>query len=132
MIIMCARSYICIGSNVFHNGSSSKLNFWFVGSTTVPHWKGHNSSIRSVIEVNEHLMESLFDKLSNRSGPTSISRREGLQIIKIFCRYLCRELHRHHKLVIHPWDPGPSGSTSQGDRKLTKEALGRPHPWPPP
>jgi hypothetical protein len=36
----------------------------------VPHWEGHNSSIQSAIEVNEHLMESLFDKLSNRSGPS--------------------------------------------------------------
>jgi hypothetical protein len=86
----CTCHYLIVGSNVFHNRSSSKLNFWFVGSPIVPHWEGHNSSIRSAIEVNEHLMESLFDKLSNRSDPISISRRQGLQITNIFCRYFWR------------------------------------------
>jgi hypothetical protein len=71
----CTCHYLIVGSNVFHNGSSSKLNFRFVGSPTVPRWEGHNSSIRSAIEVSEHLMESLFDKISNRSGPISISCR---------------------------------------------------------
>ena len=104
----CTCHYLIVGSNVFHNGSSSKLNFRFVGSPTVPHWEGHNSSIRSAIEVNEHLMENLFDKISNRSGPISISRRKGLQITNIFCRYFWRELHCRHGLVRHPWDPGPS------------------------
>jgi hypothetical protein len=47
----------------------------------------HNSSIRSAIEVNEHLMESLFDNISNRSVPTSISNWQGLEIIVIFHRY---------------------------------------------
>ena len=107
----CTCHYLIVGSNVFHNGSSSKLNFRFVGSPTVPHWEGHNSSIRSAIEVNEHLMESLFDKLSNRSGSISISHRQGLQITNIFCRCFCWELHCRYGLVIHPWDPGPSGST---------------------
>ena len=112
--------------------SSSKLNFRFIGSPTVSHWEGHNSSIWSVIEVNEHLMESLFDRLSNRSSLISISHRQGLQITNIFCRYFWRELHCRHGLVIHPWDPGPSGSTPQGLGEPTKEALGRPTPWPPP
>ena len=128
----CTCHYLIVGSNVFHNGSSSKLNFRFVGSPIVPHWEGHNSSIRSAIEVNEHLMESLFDKLSNRSGPISISHRQGLQITNIFCRYFCWELHCRYGLVIHPWDPGPSGSTPQGLGEPTKKALGRPPPWPPP
>ena len=86
----CTCHYLIVGSNVFHNGSSSKLNFRFVGSPTVPHWEGHNSSIRSAIEVNEHLMESLFDKLSNRSGSISISHQQGLQITNIFYRYFWR------------------------------------------
>ena len=128
----CTCHYLIVGSNVFHNGSSSKLNFRFVGSPTVPHWEGHNSSIRSAIEVNEHLMESLFDKLSNRSSSISISHRQGLQIANIFCRCFCWELHYRYGLVIHPWDPGPSGSTPQGLGEPTKKALGRPPPWPPP
>jgi hypothetical protein len=73
---------------------SSKSNIQFVGSPTV-HWEGYNSSIQSVIEVNEHFMESLFDKLSNRSGCTTISHRKGLQTIMTSCCF-CREPHRHH------------------------------------
>jgi hypothetical protein len=84
---ICTCHYLIVGSNVFHNGSSSKLNFWFIGSLTVPHWEGHNSSIRSAIKVNDHLMVSLFDNLSNISGPISISHRQDLQITNIFCRY---------------------------------------------
>ena len=57
----------------FWSASSSKSNIRFIGSLIVLHCKGHNSSIQSAIEVNEHLMERLFDKLSNRFGPTSIS-----------------------------------------------------------
>jgi hypothetical protein len=77
-------------------------------------------------------MESLFDKLSNRSGPTSILRWQDLQIIKIFYRCFYRELHHRHGLVIRPWDPAPSGSMHQGDAELIKEALGHTYPWPPP
>jgi hypothetical protein len=124
----CICHYLIIGSNVFHNGSSSKLNFRFVGSPTVPHWEGHNSSIRSAIEVNEHLIESLFDKLSNRSGPISISCRKGLQITNIFCRYFWRELHCRHGLVRHPRDSGPSWSTPQEDGEHLRDGLGRPPP----
>jgi hypothetical protein len=69
----CTCYYLNVGTNVSQSTSPSKLNFQFIGSPIVLHWEGHNSSIRSAIEVNEHLMESLFDKLSNRSGPTSIS-----------------------------------------------------------
>jgi hypothetical protein len=96
----CACNYWIVGINVSQSASSSKLNFQFVGSSTTLHWKGHNSSIRSAIKVNEHLMENLFDKLSNRSGPTLISHWQGLQIIKIFCCYFCRELHRYHGLAL--------------------------------
>jgi hypothetical protein len=65
--------YLNVGTNVSQSASPSKLNFRFVGSPIVFHWKGHNLSIRSAIEVNEHFIEILFDNLSNRSGPTSIS-----------------------------------------------------------
>jgi hypothetical protein len=68
----CTCCYLNVGTNVSKSASPSKLNFRFVGSPTVLHCEGHNSSIRSAIEVNEHLMESLLDKLSNISGPTSI------------------------------------------------------------
>jgi hypothetical protein len=99
----CTCPYLNVGTNVSQRTSSSKLNFQFVGSLIVLHWECHNSSIRSAIEVNEHLMESLFDKLSNRSGPTSISHWQGFQIIETFCRYFCRVLRRCRRLVIHTW-----------------------------
>jgi hypothetical protein len=83
----CICSYLNVGTNVSQSASPSKLNFRFVGSPIVLHWEGHNSSIRSAIEVNEHLMESLFDKLSNISGLTSISHWQGLQIIETFYHY---------------------------------------------
>ena len=94
--------YLFVGTNVFQSASSSKSNIRFVGSPIVLQWEGRNSSIRCVIEVNEHLMENLFDKLSNRFCPTSITRWQGLQIIKTFCHYFCRKLYRRHGLVVHP------------------------------
>jgi len=110
--------YLIVGTNV-------NLNFRFVGRPIVNHCECHNSVIRSAIEVHELLMERLFDKLLNRS------RRQGLQIIKIFCHCFCRKLHHRHELVVHPWDPGPSWSTPKGGGRHTKESLGRPPPWPP-
>jgi hypothetical protein len=111
----CTCRYLNVGTNMSQSASSSKLNFRFVGSPIVFHWKGHNSSIRSAIEVNEHLIESLFDKLSNRYSPTSISHWQDIQIIEIFCRYFYRVLRRRRGLVIYTWDPGPSWSTPQED-----------------
>ena len=70
--------------NMSQNASPSKLNFRFVDSPIVFYWEGHNTSMQSEIDVNEHLMESLFDKISNRSSPTSMSHQKGLQIIIIF------------------------------------------------
>jgi hypothetical protein len=67
----CTCRYLNVGTNVSQSASPSKLNFQFAGSPIVLHWEGHYSFIRSAIEVNEHLMESLFDNLSNRSSPTS-------------------------------------------------------------
>ena len=128
----CTCHYSLVGTNMSQSASPSKLKFQFIGGPTMLHWEGHNSSIRSAIEVNEHLMESLFDKLSNRSGPTSISRRQGLQIIKTCCCYFCLELCHRHGPDIHPWDPGPSWSMLQGDGEHLKDAQGRPPPWPPP
>ena len=107
----CTCHYLNVGTNMSQHASSSKLNFRFVGSPIVPHWEGHNSSIWSVIEINEHLMESFFDRLSNRSGPISISRRQGLQITNIFCRYFWRELHYRHGLVRHPWTQAQVGAS---------------------
>jgi hypothetical protein len=83
--------YLNVGTNMSQSASPSKLNFRFVGSSAVLRCEGHNSSIRSAIEVNEHLMERLFDKISNRSGPTSISRQQGLQIIVTSCHCFYRE-----------------------------------------
>jgi hypothetical protein len=117
---------------VSQSASPSKLNFRFVGSPIVLHWEGHNLSIRSAIEVNEHLMERLFDKLSNRSGLTSISHWQNLQIIKTFCRYFYQVLRRRRGLVIHTWDPDPSWSTLQEDGEHLRDAQGLPPPWTPP
>ena len=128
----CTCHYLLVATNVYQSVSPSKLNFHFIGGPTILNWKGHNSFIQSTIEVNEHLIESLFDKISNRSSPTSISCQQGLHINKIFSRYFCRELHRHHGLVIQTWDPGSSGSMPQGDGELIKEAFGRLPPWRPP
>jgi hypothetical protein len=83
----CTCRYLNVDTNVSQSASPSKLNFRFVGSPIVLHWEAHNSSIRSAIEVNEHLMERLFDKLSNRSGPTSISHWQGLEIIETLRAY---------------------------------------------
>ena len=42
----CICQYLIVGTNV-------KLNFRFVGRLTVNHCEGHNSVIRSAIEVHE-------------------------------------------------------------------------------
>jgi hypothetical protein len=105
---ICTCRYLNVGINMSQSASPLKLNFRFVGSLAVLHGEGHNSSIWSAIEVNEHLMERLFDKLSNRSGPTSISHCQGLQIIETFCRYFCRVLRHRRGLIIHTWDLDPS------------------------
>ena len=76
------RVWICHEQDRSWSASSSKSNIRYVGSPTMLHCEGHNSSILGTTEVNEHLMERLFDKLSNRSGPTSISHRQDLEIIK--------------------------------------------------
>ena len=78
----CTCHYLIVGTNV-------KLNFQFVGRPIVNHCGGHNSVIRSAIEVHELLMEILFDNLSNRSGSILVSRQKVLQFIKTFCRCFC-------------------------------------------
>jgi hypothetical protein len=54
------------------SASSLKPNIRFTSKSIVLHWQNHNSFIRSAIEVNGHLMESLFDKIPNISSPTLI------------------------------------------------------------
>ena len=80
--------YLLVGTDMSQSASSSKSNMQFVDSPTVLQWKGHISTIRSAIEINEHLVKSLFDKLSNRSGPTSISVIPNFKN-KIKYIYLC-------------------------------------------
>jgi hypothetical protein len=111
----CTCHYLNVGINV-------SQSVYFIGSPIVLHWEGHNSSIRSAIEVDEHLMESLFDKISNISSPTSISHWQDLQIIETFYHYCCRVLRRRHGLVIHTWDPGPSWSMTQEDKEYLRDA----------
>jgi hypothetical protein len=129
---ICTCHYLNIGTNMSQSASPSKLNLQFVGSPIVLHCEGHKSSIRSASEVNEHLIERLFDKISNRSSPTSISCQQGLQIIVMSCRYFCRELRHRCGLVIHTWDLGPSWITPQEDGENPRDPQGRPPPWPPP
>jgi hypothetical protein len=105
---ICTCRYLNVGTNMSQNISPSKLNFRFVGSPTMLHCEGHKSSIWSAIEVNEHLIKRLFDKLSNRSGLTSISRQQGLQIIVTSYHCFYQELRHRRGLVIHIWDPDPN------------------------
>jgi hypothetical protein len=93
--------YLIVDSNV-SNCKSIKVELSYVDNPIVLYWEGHNSFIWNEIEVNEHLMESLFDKLSNRSGPTSISHWQGLQIVIIFCHYFYQKLLYHHGYVFYP------------------------------
>ena len=106
-----------------------KLNFRFVGRPIVNHCEGHNSVIRSAIEVHELLMESLFDKISNRSGPTSISHRQGLQIIKTFCHWSTPKLeHPQRRWETHqgvPWTSSTLVSTL-GDQQRRPSRVGGP------
>ena len=129
---ICTCLYLIEGPIVFHSASSSKLNFRFVGRLIVNHCECHNSVIRNAIEVHELLMESLFDKLSNKSGHISISRREGLQIIKICCCCFWWVLRHRRGHVIHTWDPGPSWRMPQSFGEEFEDAQERPPPWPPP
>ena len=124
----CTCPYLFVGTNVFQSASSSKSNIRFVGSPIVLQWEGRNTSIRCVIEVNEHLMESLFDRLSNGSCLNSISCQQEFQFIKTFCRCFYRDLHHRLGLVIHTWDPGPSWSTPQTCEEELKDDQGRPPP----
>ena len=48
--------WICHEQDRSWSASSSKSNIQFVNNQIVLHWEGLNSSIQSVIEVNEHLM----------------------------------------------------------------------------
>ena len=118
----CTCPYLFVGTNVFQSASSSKSNIRFVGSPIVLQWEGRNTSIRCVIEVNEHLMEILFDRLSNGSCLNSISCQQEFQFIKTFCRCFYRDLHHRLGLVIHTWDPGPSWSTPQTCEEELKDA----------
>jgi len=126
------REWICNEQDQFQSASPSKLNFQFIDGPTLLHCEGHNSFIQSEFEVSEHLIESLFDKLSKGSSLTSRSRRQGLQTIMTSCHYFCRKLCRRCGPDIHPWDPGRSWSMPQGDGECLRDAKGRPPPWAPP
>jgi hypothetical protein len=71
------------------SASSLKPNIRFASKSIVLHWQNHNSSIWSATEVNEHLMESLFDKIPNISSPTLIPHRQGIQIFTTSCCCSC-------------------------------------------
>ena len=105
------REWICHEQDQFQSASPSKLNFQFIDGPTLLHCEGHNSFIQSEFEVSEHLIESLFDELSKRSGLTLRSRRQGLQIIMISCWCFCREPRRRCGPDIYPGDFSLSWNT---------------------
>jgi hypothetical protein len=92
----CTCHYLIIDSNMSQTASPSKLNFRYIDSPIMLYWEGHNSSIRNEIEANEHLMESLFDKLSNRSSPTLITSARPSNYYYILSLFLPRT-------TISPW-----------------------------
>jgi hypothetical protein len=84
---LCSTSicrYLNVGKNVSQSASPSKLNFRFVGSPIVLHWEGHNSSIRSAIEVNEHLMEA-FKYIWSHHNITLARPPNYRDILPLFC-----------------------------------------------
>jgi hypothetical protein len=117
------RTWIQHAKDRSGSASSWKSNIRFVDSPTVPHREGHDSSIRTAMEVNEHLMECLFDDLSNRSSPTSIIHWQGLQIIKTYYQRSRQVLWRRCGLVINTWGPGPSWSTPQPCVEHTRKPM---------
>ena len=122
--------YLIVGTNASQSASPSKLNIWFAGRPTILHWEGDNSFLRSEFGVNGDLMERLFYKLSNASDIISISRREGLQIIKICCCCFWWVLRHRRGQVIHSWDPGPSWKMPQIYGEKFEGAQEHPPPWP--
>ena len=132
----CTCHYLIVGTNASQSASPLKLNIWSLLNiwfqVGVLHWEGDNSFIRTEFEVNGNLMERLFYKLSNASDIISISRREGLQIIKICCCYFWWVLRHRRGHVIHTWDPVPSWRTLQICGEEFEDAQKRPPPWPPP
>ena len=74
----CMYHYLLVDTNVPQSANPSKLKFQFVGVQTLLHCNEHNYFIWNAIEVNKHLMENLFDKLSNGSSLTSRLRWECL------------------------------------------------------
>ena len=117
----CTCPYLFVGTNVFQSASSSKSNIRFVGSPIVLQWEGRNTSIRCVIEVNEHFMERLFDRLSNESCLNSCW--QDFQFIKTFCRCFYRDLHHRLGLVIHTWDPGQVGAHPMKMENMSRKSL---------
>jgi hypothetical protein len=69
----CTYYYLLVGTFVSQSAGPSNLNFQFIVGPIILHWKDHNSFIQSEFEVHEHLMESWFDKLSNRSSHLNIT-----------------------------------------------------------
>ena len=125
MVMMIENGHVMNKTNL---KVQTMLSFQFVGGSTILHWEGHTSFVQSEFEVHEHLMESLFHELSNGSGLTTRSSRQGLQTITTSCHCFCQKLYCRRGLDIHPWDPGPSWSTLQSCGEHLRDAQGRPPP----
>jgi hypothetical protein len=76
----CICHYLIVDSNMSQSASPSKLNYQFIGSLIVLYWKDHNSCIWSEIVVNEYLIETLFDKLSNISPASPPNHHDILSL----------------------------------------------------
>jgi len=95
------------------SASSLKLNIWFVSGPTVLHWEGYDSFIWSAIKVNEHMMESLFDRISNGSDVTSyhigkVSKSSRYVATTTTTSSTTNQVLEYHRvLVFHLWHHSP-------------------------
>ena len=62
------REWICHEQDRSQSANPSKLHIRFTGSTTLLHWEGHNSFIRSEFEVHEHLIKWIWFDLNITSA----------------------------------------------------------------
>jgi hypothetical protein len=123
----CTCRYFNVGTNMFQSASPSKLNFWCVGSPIVLHWEGHNSSIRSAIKGNEHLMDFQIDLVPPQYhiDKASKSSRHSAAI-SIGCYGVVAGL------LFTLGTQAQVGACPQEDGEHLRDFQGRPPTWPPP
>jgi hypothetical protein len=103
----CTCHYLHVGTNVSQSADPSKLYIRFTGSTTLVHWEGHNSFIRSEFEADETRWKAYLISFQIDLVWPQDHCWQGLQTISTSCRCFYRKLCRRRGPDIHPWDPGP-------------------------